>query len=204
MLYVSHREPSTKVLGPGNRYALWLQGCKKRCPNCIFPEGQPLNRGGEWLSVEKIWSEIKAVPDLTGITVSGGEPFLQTKALARLVKFLCDESDLDVMIFTGYTLSELQSRPDMATAFILGNIDILVDGDYREELNNGSIYRGSDNQVVHFLSPKYLPFEDLIARTKNRSLEFVYRKNSELFMVGIPPKDFEKKFLRNILKEVET
>lgn len=204
MLYVSHREPSTKVLGPGNRYALWLQGCKKRCPNCIFPEGQPLNRGGEWLSVEKIWSEIKAVPDLTGITVSGGEPFLQTKALARLVKFLCDESDLDVMIFTGYTLSELQSRPDKATAFILGNIDILVDGDYREELNTGSIYRGSDNQVVHFLSPKYLPFEDLIARTKNRSLEFVYRKNSELFMVGIPPKDFEKKFLRNILKEVET
>jgi len=204
MLYVSHREPSTKVLGPGNRYALWLQGCKKRCPNCIFPEGQPLNRGGEWLSVEKIWSEIKAVPDLTGITVSGGEPFLQTTALARLVKFLRDESDLDMMIFTGYTLSELQSRPDKATAFILGNIDILVDGDYREELNTDSIYRGSDNQVVHFLSPKYLPFEDLIARTKNRSLEFVYRKNSELFMVGIPPKDFEKKFLRNILKEVET
>ena len=204
MLYVSHREPSTKVLGPGNRYALWLQGCKKRCPNCIFPEGQSLNRGGEWLPVEKILSEIKAVPDLTGVTISGGEPFLQTKALARLVKSLRDESDLDVMIFTGYTLSELQSRPDMATAFILGNIDILVDGDYREELNTGSIYRGSDNQVVHFLSPKYLPFKDLIARTKNRSLEFVYRKNSELFMVGIPPKDFEKKFLRNILKEVET
>ena len=108
------------------------------------------------------------------------------------------------MIFTGYTLSELQSRPDKATAFILGNIDILVDGDYREELNTGSIYRGSDNQAIYFLSPKYLPFEDLIARTKNRSLEFVYRKNSELFMVGIPPKDFEKKFLRNILKEVET
>lgn len=203
MFYVSHREPSTKVLGPGKRYALWLQGCQKRCPHCIFHAGQPLNRGGEWLPVEKIWSEIKSVRDLTGITVSGGEPFLQAEALARLIKFLRDETALDVMIFTGYTLSELQNRPDSATAFILGNIDILVDGEYREELNTNSIYRGSDNQVVHFLSPKYLPFKDLIARTKNRSLEFVYRKNSELFMVGIPPKGFEEKFLRTILKGVE-
>lgn len=203
MFYVSHCEPSTKVLGPGKRYALWLQGCQKRCPHCIFPAGQPLNRGGEWLPVEKIWSEIKSVRDLTGITVSGGEPFLQAEALARLIKFLRDETALDVMIFTGYTLSELQNRPDSATAFILGNIDILVDGEYREELNTNSIYRGSDNQVVHFLSPKYLPFKDLIARTKNRSLEFVYRKNSELFMIGIPPKGFEEKFLRTILKGVE-
>lgn len=204
MLYVSHREPKTKVLGPGQRYALWLQGCEKHCPNCIFPQGQSRERGGEWLSVKKIWAEIKAVPALTGVTVSGGEPFLQAAALARLIKILRAESDLDVMIFTGYTLSELKSRPNPATAFLLANIDLLVDGDYREELNTNSLYRGSDNQVIHFLSPKYLPFKDLIARTKNRSLEFVYRKNSDFFMVGIPPKDFEKKFLPKLLKGVET
>lgn len=202
MLYVSHREPTTKVLGPGRRYALWLQGCDKRCPNCIFPQGQPQNHGGEFFSVEKIWSEIKSVPNLTGVTVSGGEPFLQAAALARLIKFLRDESELDVMIFTGYTISELQNRPDSATAFILSNTDILIDGEYREELNTDSIYRGSDNQVIHFLSPKYLPFKDLIARTKNRSVEFVYRKDADFFMVGIPPKNFESKFLNKLLKEV--
>lgn len=204
MLYVSHREPTTKVLGPGQRYALWLQGCEKRCPNCIFPEGQSKNRGGEWHSVEKIWSEIKSIPELMGLTVSGGEPFLQTAALARLIKFLRDESVLDVMIFTGYTLSELQSRHESETDFILSNTDILVDGDYREELNNDSMYRGSDNQVIHFLSAKYLPFKDLIEQTKNRSLEFFYRKDSELFMVGIPPKNFHDKFLRGLLEEAKT
>lgn len=204
MLYVSHREPTTKVLGPGRRYALWLQGCEKSCPNCIFPAGWPRDRGGQWLSVEKIWAEIKSVPNLTGITLSGGEPFLQAEALARLIKFLRDESELDVMIFTGFTLLELQNRPDSATAFLLANTDILVDGEYREELNTDSMYRGSDNQVVHFLSPKYLPYKDLIARTKNRSVEFVYRKGADFFMVGIPPKDFEKKFLSKLLKEVET
>ena len=201
MLYVSHREPLTKVLGPGQRYAIWLQGCEKHCPNCIFPNGQPLDCGGQWHSVENIWSEIKSVPNLTGITISGGEPFLQSVAVAKLIKILHSESTLDAMIFTGYTLDELQNKHDAAIDFILENIDILVDGEYREELNTDSLYRGSDNQVVHYLSPKYLPFKDLIARTKNRSLEFVYRKDSEFFMVGIPPKNFESIFLSKILKE---
>ncbi len=201
MLYVSHREPLTKVLGPGQRYALWLQGCEKRCPNCIFPSGQALDCGGQWYSVEKIWSEIKAVPNLTGITISGGEPFLQAAAVAKLIKILRGESTLDVMIFTGYTLAELQNKHDAATDFILKNIDLLVDGEYREELNTNSLYRGSDNQVLHYLSPKYLPFKDLIARTKSRCLEFVYRKDSEFFMVGIPPKNFEEIFLSKLLKE---
>lgn len=201
MLYVSHREPLTKVLGPGQRYALWLQGCERRCPNCIFPNGQPKDCGGQWHSVEKIWSEIKAVPNLTGITISGGEPFLQAAAVVKLIKLLRGESTLDVMIFTGYTLAELQDKHDAATDFILKNIDILVDGEYREELNTNSLYRGSDNQVLHYLSPKYLPFKDLIARTKSRCLEFVYRKDSEFFMVGIPPKNFEKIFLSKLLKE---
>ena len=201
MLYVSHREPLTKVLGPGQRYALWLQGCERRCPNCIFPSGQPLDCGGQWYSVEKIWTEIQSVPNLTGITISGGEPFLQATAVAKLIKILRGESTLDVMIFTGYTLAELQDKHDAATDFILKNIDILVDGEYREDLNTNSLYRGSDNQVLHYLSPKYLPFKDLIARTKSRCLEFVYRKGSEFFMVGIPPKNFEQIFLSKLLKE---
>ena len=39
MLYISHREKETKVLGPGKRYAIWLQGCRKHCKGCLFPEG---------------------------------------------------------------------------------------------------------------------------------------------------------------------
>lgn len=199
MLYVSHREPSTKVLGPGQRYALWVQGCEKRCPHCIFPAGQLKFSGGRWISVAELWREIKKIPALTGVTISGGEPFLQAPALARLVKFLRADSNLDVMIFTGYTLDELKARRDSATDFLLANIDILVDGDYRDELNTGSLYRGSDNQQIHFLTPKYLPFSEIIARTKNRSVEFVYR-GGELFMVGIPAKNFGADFINRILE----
>ena len=200
MLYVSHRESSTKVLGPGQRYALWVQGCDKRCPNCVFPAGQAKNSGGQWISVGRLWQEIKKVPALTGLTISGGEPFLQAPALSRLVKLLREESELDVMIFTGYTLAELRARHDASTDFLLANTDILVDGDYREALNTNSLYRGSDNQIIHFLTPKYLPFRDLIERTKNRSVEFVCRADGELFLVGIPAKDFGKNFLDKILE----
>ena len=195
----------TTVLGPGRRYVLWVQGCKKQCPGCIFPEGRNLNSGGEYISEEKIFDEIKNSAEknsLTGVTISGGEPFLQAEALARLVKMIREKNVLDIMIYSGYTLEELCGTNDRATDFLLENIDILIDGEYREELNTNTIYRGSENQKIHFLSPKYLPFRKKIESTKNRSLEFVCGKDGELFMVGIPPKDFEKKFLNKIFKEV--
>ena len=99
------------------------------------------------------------------------------------------------MIYSGYTLDELKSRNDAAINFLLANIDILIDGEYLEELNTNSIYRGSDNQKIHFLSPKYLPFKEKILKTKNRSVEFVCRADGELFMIGVPAKNFNKDFI---------
>ena len=203
MLYVNHREKMTKVLGPGQRYALWLQGCKKRCPCCINPKGQPTDSGGEWISVKKIWQEIKSTAGLTGVTISGGEPFLQAKKLAELIKILREESNLDVMIFTGYTLEELRARKDESINFLLANTDILIDGEYREELNTNSLYRGSDNQRIIFLTQKYSPFKEVIERTKSRNIEFVCRKDGELFLIGVPPKNFDKEFMKKIFNEVE-
>ena len=48
MLYLNHEEEKTKVLGPGVRYVVWVQGCKRRCPGCINPLGQPLSENGYW------------------------------------------------------------------------------------------------------------------------------------------------------------
>ena len=83
--------------------------------------------------------------------------------------------------------------------YILGHIDLLVDGEYVEELNHNTIYRGSDNQVIHFLSSKYISFREKINNTHNRSVEFVY-KNDDLFLVGIPEKGFDEKIWQNLQK----
>lgn len=195
VLYVSHREENVSVLGPGMRYVLWTQGCKKRCPGCVFPEGRPIGENGYWMETETIMREIINVQGLTGITVSGGEPFLQSEGLAELIKAVRERTALDVMLFSGYTLEELREKRDFSVDYVLNHSDLLVDGEYIEELNHNTIYRGSDNQRILFLSEKYKPFQHWIETTINRSLEFVYR-NGELFMVGIPAKNFQHDFWR--------
>lgn len=200
MLYLSHRENKVKVLGPGNRYVIWVQGCKKRCKGCIFPEGQPLNKNGYWIDAKELMDEINSTKNLTGVTISGGEPFLQSRGIAEFLKLIKDETSLDVMIYSGYTLAELKCWNNVDVNYIIDNSDILIDGEYVEELNNNSIYRGSDNQVVHFLSNKYKPFAQIINNTKNRSLEFIY-KNNALFTVGLPEKGFQSKFWQQVEKE---
>lgn len=198
MLYINHREKSTKVLGPGLRYVIWVQGCKKDCIGCINPAGRPLDRNGYYISIETLFSEICATPNLTGITISGGEPFLQSEELSKLIYLIKTESQLDIMVYTGYTLAELRRRNNAAVNAILSNIDILVDGEYIEEKNNNTLYRGSDNQVIHFMSKKYLPFKDKIESAHNRNIEFICRNDGELFIIGIPVKGFQKHFINNI------
>ena len=199
MLYVNHREQHTKVLGPGIRYVLWLQGCKKKCPGCLYPAGRPLNQNGYWLDSKVIIDEIKKQPLLTGITISGGEPFLQAKELAGLIRQLKAETTLDIMLYSGYTLEKLRAEHNIFINYILEHSDLLIDGEYKEELNTNQMYRGSDNQVIHYLSPKYKAFKDIIENTKNRSVEFVYR-NNEMFIIGIPAKDFNKSFWQAALE----
>ena len=199
MLYIYHREPRTKVLGPGERYVIWVQGCKKRCPGCINPDGQLEGQNGYWISTEKVLNELKNEQGLMGITISGGEPFLQAHGLAELVKSIKENTQLDIMLYSGYTLAELRAKHDNDIDFVLEHSDILVDGEYIEELNNNTIYRGSDNQEIHFLSSRYGKFKDIIYKTHNRDLEFISR-NGELFMIGIPEKGFEAQFKRAIFE----
>lgn len=192
-LYVAHRLKRTTVLGPGQRYALWLQGCKKNCPGCVFPEGRSLDSGGYFLAVSDLAAEILNQNEIRGITVSGGEPFLQAEALANLLRKLKNAADLDIMIYSGYTLAELQAMKNEAINEILSLADLLIDGEYREEENTNSLYRGSDNQTIHFLSSRFKAWEEQIKNHKSRPLEFVREKDA-LFMVGLPPKNFKHAF----------
>lgn len=196
MLYLNHRESDVTVLGPGHRYVIWVQGCRRHCKGCVFPEGQLLGKNGYWITSEQLLREIQtAAQQLTGITISGGEPFLQPAGMAELIGLLRKSTKLDIMVYTGYTLQELQKQNNVNINYILSNIDLLIDGEYIEELNHNKIYRGSDNQQIWFLSDKYLPFKEKMENTCNRSLEFVFR-NGEVFTIGLPAKNFQRDFWR--------
>lgn len=89
---------------------------------------------------------------MSGITLSGGEPIAQAKALIPFLKAVANRG-LTVVCYSGYTLEEMRSEDnDSALAEFLGLIDLLIDGEYRRDLPRGGQYRSSSNQRLHFLS----------------------------------------------------
>ncbi|BFH61635.1 MULTISPECIES: pyruvate formate-lyase-activating protein [Paenibacillus] len=78
------------VDGPGIRFVLFMQGCLLKCQYCHNPDTWALDEGKE-MTVEEVLAEIE--PYLTyyrssggGLTVSGGEPTLQSHFVAELFK----------------------------------------------------------------------------------------------------------------------
>ena len=85
-------------------------------------------------------------PLLSGITLSGGEPFAQAEALCAVAEGV-QAMRKNVMTYTGYTFEALLARNDHWTNRLLELTDILVDGPYMEELRDLELqFRGSSNQ----------------------------------------------------------
>lgn len=131
------------VDGTGLRYAIFMQGCVRRCKGCQNPATHDIN-GGRIVDTSELIDAIKKNSLLAGITLTGGEPLLQLDAaveLARETKKL----GLNVWCYTGYTLEEI---PDAAQE-LLKYVDVLVDGPFVEELRDLELdFRGSSNQRI--------------------------------------------------------
>lgn len=144
-----------RSLGPGERVCLWLQGCPRSCPDCISPELQPA--AGPEAPVELLADILLRTAcrgSCGGLTVSGGEPFLQAPQLLRLLA-LVRGGFRDILVYTGYTLEELREGAcGAAGRDCLAYIDVLIDGPYLRDLNRPDcVLRGSENQVIHYLNP---------------------------------------------------
>lgn len=191
----------TKVLGPGERTAIWFQGCHRRCKGCMSQSSRPLD-GGRLASISKICDAIFAQTGIEGITVSGGEPFLQPESLYSLLEKVRRNSDLGIIVYTGFTLEQLQALQNpWIDKTLNGYIDLLIDGEYVEALNDGKSLRGSSNQRVLFLTDRYLPHKHLYEGT-TRNAE-VRLSGNDIFFVGIPSKETWHQW-RAALNEVDT
>jgi anaerobic ribonucleoside-triphosphate reductase activating protein len=129
---------------------------------------------------------------IEGVTLSGGDPFDQpAEALCALTETIRCNSDLTIMVFTGRTMAQLRRQlPPALAERLFATIDLLVDGPYVEELNDGSLWRGSSNQEIHFLTPRYAHLRSLVASSRSRGLEVSVRNGRELDITGIPPRGF--------------
>lgn len=137
--------PESVSDGPGLRFVLFLQGCPRSCPGCHNPQTQDKN-GGYDISINEIMAEIRKDPLVTGITLSGGEPFLQAGSLVPLLKE-CRTLGLDIITYSGWTFEQLIAANDPDWNALIAESDIIVDGPYIQEQRSFQIkFRGSKNQ----------------------------------------------------------
>jgi anaerobic ribonucleoside-triphosphate reductase activating protein len=186
LLRVAQIVPWTEAEGPGQRFALWFQGCPLRCPGCCNPEMLPFE-GGTPLTVAAVVAQVETAArdhGVEGITLMGGEPLAHAAgaaALARAVR----ERGLTVMVFSGFTLEEAEQMPDPAVKELIGLTDILVDGPYIRELPDTTRrWIGSTNQRIHFLTDRY-HFDD--RWRKSNTLE-IRLEDGTLTVNGFPAK----------------
>lgn len=131
------------VDGPGLRLTVFAQGCPHRCEGCHNPQTHDPG-GGHETDAGAVFDMARANPLLSGVTLTGGEPFLQAGAfagLARAVKTL----GLTVWVYSGWTFEQLLERDDARP--LLEACDVLADGPFiQSQKSYETLYRGSANQ----------------------------------------------------------
>ena len=134
--------------GPGVRVSIFMQGCAFHCKNCFNSETWDFNGGKEFND-----DTINTVLDLCGkshikgLSILGGEPMHPsniegTTKLAKAFKEKYPEKNL--WVWSGF-----QFDKDLKDKEVMKYVDVLVDGQYKDELHNPMLkWKGSSNQRV--------------------------------------------------------
>lgn len=147
MLNIASYAKESIVDGDGLRFTLFVQGCPHHCEGCHNPSTWEFGKGKK-VGYKTIFNMMVENPLLEGITLSGGEPFMQAEDLYLLAK-LVHSNDMNVWCYTGFTYEYLLEHGTTAQKQLLDEIDVLVDGRFELEKRDISLmFRGSSNQRV--------------------------------------------------------
>ena len=134
--------------GPGVRVSIFMQGCHFHCKNCFNKETWDFNGGKEFN--DKVIEEVLDLCKesyIKGLSILGGEPMHPTNiegttALAKAFKEKYPDKTL--WVWSGFLFDR-----DLKDKEVLKYVDVLVDGQYVDELHDFTLkWRGSSNQRV--------------------------------------------------------
>ena len=134
--------------GPGVRVSIFMQGCAFNCKNCFNPETHDFNAGKEFTddTINRVL-ELCDNDTIRGLSILGGEPMHLkniegTTKLAKKFKEIFP--DKDIWVWSGFLFDK-----NLKDKEVLKYIDVLVDGQYIDELHNPTLkWKGSSNQRV--------------------------------------------------------
>jgi anaerobic ribonucleoside-triphosphate reductase activating protein len=158
----------------------------------MTPDSQDLNAGFN-VGINDMTELILNTNNIEGITITGGEPFLQAKELLDMIKQIKEKKDLGIIIYTGFTFEQLKNKDDEYTNKLLSKTDILIDGLYDDSLNDGVSLRGSSNQNIYQLTSRYSNVFDKYYKNKTREIE-LHMTDENMMVAGIPKRDLMLNF----------
>lgn len=134
--------------GPGVRVSIFVQGCTFNCKNCFNPETHDFNGGEEFTDdiIEKVLSLCEK-DYVEGLSILGGEPMhpKNLEGVTKLAKkFKQKFPNKNLWAWTGFLFDNYLKDKE-----ICKYLDVLVDGQYMEELHDPTLkWKGSSNQRV--------------------------------------------------------
>ncbi len=150
-LNIADYKPFNFVDGEGVRCSVYVSGCPFKCPGCYNVAAQSFKYGTPYTTeLEQQILQDVSQDFVAGLSLLGGEPFLNTPILLPLVKKLRVKfgNTKNVWIWSGYTYERLlQDTPDKRE--LLELCDVLVDGPFiRSQYHHDLAFRGSHNQRI--------------------------------------------------------
>jgi anaerobic ribonucleoside-triphosphate reductase activating protein len=169
-------DPASRANGPGLRAVVWFQGCSFGCPGCFNPDTHDPG-GGYDADTAALAPQLAGLPDIEGVSISGGEPFQQLDALLDFLRRI-RRSPLSILVFSGHTLEAIRAFPQGPE--ILACLDVLIAGPYLHALHAGRGLLGSANQRIHLLTSRHhiTDFDSLPAR------EIILHRDGTLTITG--------------------
>lgn len=149
--YVADYKPFSFVDGEGVRCSLYVSGCLFKCEGCFNEDAWSFKLGKPYSAqLEQHIMDDLAHPSVQGLSLLGGEPFLNTQVALSIVTRMREVfgDSKDVWCWTGYTFEELLGDSEDKRE-LLAHVDVLVDGRYEIEQRDLTLaFRGSRNQRV--------------------------------------------------------
>ena len=149
----------TESEGPGRRFAIWVQGCERKCLGCCNPDMQEVRKRiiVDTKDLIKLIQKTISTDQIEGLSFIGGEPMMQAEGLSEVAMW-AHTVGLTVLVFTGYLYDELQTMNNDSVNKLLADTDVLVDGAFiMEQYDTEREWIGSQNQIAYFLSSAYKP-----------------------------------------------
>ena len=140
-------EQCSIAAGPGCAVSLFVSGCEHGCKGCFQPETWNFDYGKEFTDhTAECILELAKPSYISHLALFGGDPCHPNNwpTMKKLIeKFKSAYPNKKVWLWTGYLWE------DIAEDLIDSEVDIVVDGPFKEELKDLRLkYRGSSNQRV--------------------------------------------------------